>query len=249
MGLFQRIFSRRTELEPADLSVLGADIHSHLIPGIDDGAATLEDSIILIEQLQAFGYRKLITTPHVMSDYYRNGPHNILPGLETLRKALKEKGISIELEAAAEYYLDEAFPGMLERGELLSFGNKYVLFEMGFMSESPNLKEVLFELQLAGYKPVLAHPERYPYWFQAFSKIVDLHDKGVILQLNINSLTGAYGPEVRKNAEKMVELNLVSFLGSDCHHIGHVERMDHARKSPHLHKLLASGKLMNSSLI
>ena len=108
--------------------------------------------------------------------------------------------------------------------------------------------EVIFEMQLSGFKPVLAHPERYGYWFNDFEKYEQLDAKGVLLQLNINSLTGHYGPEVKKIAERLIDNELISLLGSDCHHMGHIEGIDHARRLPYLHKLVNSGKLINKNL-
>src|SRR5690606_27441218 len=106
-----------------DLSVLKVDMHSHLIPGIDDGAKNLEDSIVLISGMKNLGFRKLITTPHIMSDYYRNTSDSILAGLDKVRKRLYELSIDIELDAAAEYYYDENFLDLLRRKELLSIGD------------------------------------------------------------------------------------------------------------------------------
>lgn len=235
-------------MEPADLSVLRTDLHSHFIPGIDDGAPTLEASVELIRAISTFGYKKVITTPHIMSDYYRNTPEIILGGLEEVRSAIAQENIDIEIEAAAEYYCDEAFEKLVEEDNLLSFGDKYILFELGFMSEAPNLKEVLFKLQLAGYKPIMAHPERYPYWLNDVDKIQEYYDKGVLLQLNINSLTGTYSPEVKKVAEELIDREIISFLGSDCHHPGHIQLMEEAVKNSHLHKLLESDLLLNKTL-
>jgi len=248
MGIFQRVFGKKKELEPADLSLLKTDIHSHLIPGIDDGSPSMEESLKLLNGFVHLGYKKVITTPHIMSDYYRNTPEIILSGLGDLKDAAKKAGIPIEIEAAAEYYVDEAFEKLVLSDNLLSFGNRYVLFELGFMTEAPNLGEVLFQLQLAGYKPIMAHPERYPFWFDNIQKFKDFHDNGILLQVNMNSLTGMYSPEVKRMAESMIDLGIVSFLGSDCHHGGHLDTMVYAAKSPHLHKLLDSGKLLNSSL-
>lgn len=235
-------------MDPADLSVLKTDVHSHFIPGIDDGSPNMEESLKLISAMSDLGYSKVITTPHVMSDYYRNTTSVILEGRDQLQKAINEAGIPIELEAAAEYYCDEAFEELVDKDDILSFGDRYVLFEQGFMNEAPNLKSVLFKLQLAGYKPVMAHPERYPYWLEDPQKIIDYYDKGVLLQINVNSLTGIYSPEVKKVAELLIDEGVVSFLGSDCHHEGHINVMTEARRSPHLHKLLESGKLLNSKL-
>ena len=116
MGMFGGLFKKKQPvLEPIDLAILEVDIHSHFIPGIDDGAKTIEDSIELISAMKDFGYRKVITTPHIMSDYYRNTPEVILEGLEKVRAALKENDIDIEVDAAAEYNVDADFTEKIEK--------------------------------------------------------------------------------------------------------------------------------------
>lgn len=249
MGLFGKLFKKKEVLlEPADLSVLGVDVHSHFIPGIDDGAKTIDDSIELIASMKALGYRKVITTPHVMSDYYRNNPETILGGLDKVREALKANGIDMEIDAAAEYNLDADFIPKIEAGELLTFGDNHVLFELPFIAEPPNLSTAIFEMQTAGYKPILAHAERYPYWNFEYEKITDIRERGVMIQLNINSITGFYGPEVKATAERMIDDGIVDLLGSDCHHVGHIKLMNDARKMPYLHKVIEFPHLLNKQL-
>lgn len=251
MGIFGNIFGgkkKEKDLEPADLSVLGVDVHSHLIPGIDDGAKDLEDSLNLLAEFEALGYKKVITTPHIMSDYYRNTPEIILDGLEKVRKAKSDRGLKIEIDAAAEYNLDADFLPKIEEGKLLTFGDNYVLFELPFLSEPPMTNDVIWKLQMKGYKPVLAHVERYGFWHQQWDKITALKDRGVYIQLNINSLTGHYGPDVKAIAEKLVDNNLVDLVGSDCHNLNHIGLMNKARCKPHLHKVIQSEKLINKKL-
>jgi tyrosine-protein phosphatase YwqE len=248
MGILQRILRQPKLLEPADLSVLKVDMHSHLVPGIDDGAATPKDSLEMLERFAALGYKKVVTTPHIMSDFYRNSSDTVRKGRDLLSELAFQKGIEIEIEVAAEYYLDEYFEDLLIKRDLLTFGNNHLLFELAFMQAPNMLKNVVFELQMAGYKPVLAHPERYPYWHTEFEKYQEFIEKDVLLQLNINSLTGTYGPQVKKVAEKLIDSGMVQLLGSDCHHIGHLDLMETARRLPHLHKLLESGNLLNATL-
>lgn len=242
------LFSSQPDLPPIDLSVLRTDMHSHLIPAIDDGSKDLDDSVAMIRRFSELGYQKVVTTPHVMSDFYKNTPEIINEGLEKVRARLKQEGISVEIEAAAEYYLDEALEQLIKDKNLLTFGDNYVLFELPFVAEPPNLNSIIFDLQTQGYKPVLAHPERYGFWYNDFDKYLELHDKGVLLQLNILSLIGHYSPETKKIAERLVKEGVVSFLGSDCHHLHHLELIEIARKMPALHELLESGKLKNNSL-
>lgn len=247
MNLFHRLFPVDPGIA-ADLSVLGTDMHSHFIPGIDDGAKTMEGALELLRGMQAFGYRKLITTPHVMGDFYRNTPETILGGLAKLREAAAAEGLTVALEAAAEYYADFDLEQKLKAGRLLTFGDNYLLFEVSYLNEPQSLHALIFELITSGYKPVLAHPERYPFWYRNLELFESLKEKGVLLQLNINSLTGHYSPEARRVAEHFINNNMVDFLGSDCHHPGHLQLMEKAVRQKALHKLLASGKLRNATL-
>lgn len=251
MGFFDRFKSKpKTELtiEPIDFALIQSDMHSHLLFGIDDGAKTLEESLFLIEELMNMGYKKFITTPHIFRDLYLNSPSTIHPPLEIVRKAILEKGWEIEIHAAAEYYLDEHFEDLIEKKELLTFGNNFVLFEYSFDEEPASSKRAIFNLQLNGYKPILAHPERYVYMHNKFSRYEDLVERDVFLQLNINSLHGHYGQEVKKMSEKMIDAGLISFIGTDCHHVGHLELMQQMRTNAHLKKLIESGKLKNHQL-
>lgn len=251
MGFFKNIFGSKKEvlLDPVDISVLKIDVHSHLIPGIDDGSKSIEESIELLREFQSLGYKKVITTPHVMSDYYKNTPEIILEGLSALKDAiLKEEGLSIEVEAAAEYNLDADFENIIDEGNILTFGEDYVLFELPFFQEPPMLNDIVWKLQTKGFVPVLAHVERYAFWFDDWEKIEELKDRGVLFQLNINSLTGHYGPEVKKAAEKLIDNNYVNFIGSDCHNMNHMNLTKKALKTPYLHKVLSSDIILNKTL-
>lgn len=249
MGILKNIFGGGSKLKsPVNLGVLKTDVHSHFIPGIDDGAQTIDESIALVKAMSEFGFTKVITTPHIMGDTYRNGKHNILPGLEIVREAIKKENLPITIEAAAEYYIDADLEEKIKVKDILSFGNNYVLFEMPFVSEPNNLANVIFELQLAGYKPVMAHVERYQFWHHNFNKIIDLRDKGVYLQMNISSLTGTYSPQVKKIAERMIDEKIVDLLGSDCHHLGHIELLKQACYLPYLEKAINTCDLINTKL-
>lgn len=235
-------------MPPADLSVLGVDVHSHFIPGIDDGAQTLSQSIELLTAMRALGYRKLITTPHSMADGYRNTPEIILGGLEKLRREVERVGLDIHVEAAAEYYLDHDLGPKVEARSVLTFGANYLLFELPFISEPSMLKQLVFQMQTQGYRPVLAHPERYAFWYNDLSRYTELKERGVLFQLNLVALSGAYGPKAREIAERLIDAGAYEFLGSDCHHMGHVEAIRNTLTRPYLHKLIGSGKLLNNTL-
>lgn len=230
-----------------DLPLLTTDIHSHLLPGLDDGVATLEDAEQIIRNFKHFGYQHIVTTPHVMSDAYRNTREGILASLETLREHLKDRDIGMRVSAAAEYYLDEALFKMVETNEpLLTFGEKYILFETNFITEPFNLKEFIFLATTKGYKLILAHPERYLYLQNNLGKVQDLLDRGVLMQMNISSLTGYYSKPVQQMAFKLIDHGMIHWLGSDCHHLQHAQLMGKARGLRYFRKALTLPLLNNT---
>ena len=237
---------KKKELESIDFSVLKTDIHSHLIPGIDDGAIDLDNSLDLICALQELGFSKIITTPHTMSDFYKNTPEIIIKGRKDVQNALDKFNIEIEFEAASEYYVDFDFQKKIEKKEFLTFGSKYILIEFSFIDAPINIDEIIFNLQLSGYNVVLAHPERYLYY--GLKDYERMTSKGVLLQLNLLSITGYYSPEVKKQAEKLINADLVSFVGTDCHKMRHIESLKKCFTNPLWHKLLVSKKLHNKTL-
>ena len=237
---------------PRKLAALGADMHSHLLPGLDDGAETLAHSLDLLRALRDLGFRKLILTPHIMGDFYKNTPESIRVALRLLREAAAEAGLDdVQLDCAAEYYLDEFFGRKLADGtEMLTFGadKRYLLFETSYLNEPLNLYEIVFTLKVQGYTPVLAHPERYIYLHGRFAEIEKLRrDHGVLLQVNLNSLAGYYSPAAKKIAEKLVDGGLVDFVGTDTHHLRHTDALRHRTLPlPYLEKLLRLPLLNNT---
>jgi tyrosine-protein phosphatase YwqE len=249
MSIFSNLFKKSSNNDPVDLGILNCDLHSHFIPGIDDGARTMKDTLEMLKAVEDMGYKKVITTPHVMSDFFRNTTTIITTGLEQVRAAAKAEGIQLEIDAAAEYYFDYDLEGKVQNERLLTFGLDYLLFEVSYMNAPDNLDAFIFQLQTSGYKPVLAHPERYPFWFtKNLEHFEKLKDKGVLFQLNINALTGHYSPSTKKVAEQMIDKGWYEFLGSDCHHMGHIELMRRVRGEKGLRKLIESGKLLNNTL-
>lgn len=229
-GFFKKK-KRKGKYDEEEAAPLEADMHSHLIFDVDDGASTLEESIELIRRFEQLGFQRLVTTPHIMSDFYRNTPEILLPKLEILQKAIANEGISVKIDVAAEYYLDEGFLKKLDGKErLLTIGDKLLLFETSYMNESRQMNEAVFRMQSNGYTPVLAHPERYTYLAEKFEVLEDLHEKGVKMQVNINSLTGYYSQAARDIAERLIDQQMVDFLGSDCHKMPHLELLEKAKK-------------------
>src|SRR5690606_18186926 len=224
------------------------DMHSHLIPGIDDGSKSLEESLALIGRMEGYGLRKLIITPHVMTEFFKNTPEIIQSGLEQLRSSIKAANINIELEAAAEYYLDEVFIEKISGGQkLLTFGDNYVLVETGFMSKPSMLLESFFQLEMAGYQPVLAHPERYLYLHHDPELLEAMVDRDMKFQLNLLSITGYYSKPVKKFAEKLIDEGLVKLVGTDCHNERYLDYMERLTEEKYFHKL-QSLDLLNKSL-
>ena len=239
-------FSRNNKLEPLDFSVIGTDIHSHFIPGLDDGSPDLETSIQLIKKMKELGYRKLITSPHVMSDFYQNTSENILKGLAEIRSELKRQSIKIEIDAIAEYYIDFEFEQKIGKEKFLTFGDNYILVELSFMQAPKNLFDAIFKLQLEDYKIVLAHPERYRYYNQ--EDYDNLISRGVLLQINLLSLIEYYSTSIQKKTEQLIANNQVSFIGTDCHNMMHAELYERCQTKKAWHDLVNSGRLLNSTL-
>ena len=225
---------------------LTTDIHSHLLAGLDDGVRSCEEALAIVRTFQELGYRKLITTPHVIHDFYRNTPILIRQGLEELKVFLAERNIIFEIQAAAEYYLDEALSAKIEgREELLTFGDRYLLFETNMMTEPYQLKDFIFKLTTAGYKPVLAHPERYA--FMNLEKAEDLRYRGVLFQVNMLSIIGYYSKPIQRTAYQLIDKGWIDFLGSDCHSLEHARLIAYAQKNKYFQKALAL-PLLNHTL-
>jgi tyrosine-protein phosphatase YwqE len=241
-------FFRKKSTQLLGLSGIGVDMHSHLIPGIDDGAKTVEDSITLIRGLQDLGYQKIITTPHIYKEHYPNTKEEILRGLNELRIALKIAKIDIPIEASAEYFMDEHFEDLLERNEILPLSNKYVLVEMSFFGMPPKLEQYIFKIQLKGYIPILAHPERYLFYHNDYEQFEELKAKGVLLQLNILSILGYYGKPIKLIAHKLLKDKLIDLIGTDMHHVGHLEYLKSNLKNNELQQILSKYEFQNANI-
>jgi tyrosine-protein phosphatase YwqE len=237
MGFFDLFKKKKEVFEPFDLSRFKVDIHSHLIPGIDDGSQTMDQTIAMLAKFQELGYKKVITTPHVMSDSFPNTSENILAGLEDVRAEIKKVGITIEIEAAAEYYFDETFVAKIKAKDLLTFGDNYVLLEFAFHSPPQYIDQMFFELQSRGYRPVVAHFERYMYFLGKIEKAIEWRQKGINIQININSLFGHYGPDIKRQAERLIDAGEFDFIGTDCHRIEHLMLLEDSLTSPYIHKI------------
>jgi protein-tyrosine phosphatase len=203
------------------------DIHSHLIPGIDDGSKNLEETVSLLKQMQGFGMHNFITTPHVMGSVWRNSSKFILDKQKELKDHLNHIGMTdITIRVAAEYMLDGNFLKLLEKKDLLVLQDNKILVEMSYINAPINLYDILFKIQVEGYLPILAHPERYFFYHKNFEEYVKLKKAGCLFQLNLLSLTNYYGKDVQRTAIQLLEESLIDFVGTDMHRKQHLDYLE-----------------------
>jgi len=197
------------------------DFHSHLLFGIDDGAKDFEETLSLIEAMKSLGISEIITTPHVMSHVWENTKTAILEKEREVQQLLKAHQVSFSIKAAAEYLLDDSFVKLFKSEPLLTLKENYVLVEMSYINAPLQLYDIIFELQIAGYKPVLAHPERYNFYHQNFNEYKRLKNAGCLFQLNLLSTVGYYGEMVARTAEELLKKGMIDFASTDMHHLKH----------------------------
>lgn len=245
-----KIFSRSKKDESGEIfSQLKTDMHSHLIPGIDDGSPDLSTSLKLIRGMSELGYTKLITTPHIMWDIYKNSREDILQKLEGLQQAVKDEGIPVEIHAAAEYFLDEHVERLLQNNQpLLTIGANMVLAEFSLAYQPHGIKDILFTMQMQGYQPVIAHPERYIYLQQNKGFYDDLKDAGCMFQMNLLSLTGHYGKSIQELGLYLLKKDFYDLLGTDLHHTRHLAMLQQLSIPDAVSKLLKAGRFKNAVL-
>lgn len=199
------------------------DIHSHLLFGIDDGAKTFEDTLSLTTALMDFGVKEFITTPHIIQHVWENNTQIINTKKEEVVSLLKKSNLDIPFKAAAEYLMDDHFVKLFQSEPLLTLKDNYVLVEMSYINAPIQLYDILFDLQVAGYKPVLAHPERYVFYHKNFSEYTKLKKTGCLFQLNMLSAVGYYGEGVFQTTKKLLESGMIDYVGSDVHRHKHIE--------------------------
>jgi protein-tyrosine phosphatase len=232
-------FKKKEHIDIPEYLPIQTDIHSHILPGIDDGSPDIETSLILVKGLYDLGIRRSIATPHIMSDLYRNNRDTITAALEKLKTACADAQINIELGAAAEYMLDDAFMNILKSNDqLLTIHKNIILTEQSFSVPSENLKEISFEIMMAGYKPIMAHPERYSFYHNNYDNYFLLKDQGFLLQINLLSLSGHYGSQAEKAAKFLLKQNLADLVGTDLHHMGHLAMLQNNKNLEKIHRNL-----------
>ncbi len=210
------------------------DIHSHVLPGIDDGAKNVEESIELIGKMKEMGFTKIIATPHTYDGMYNNTNKSIKESYDKLCKNYENNNI---IDFASEYMLDSNLIKKAREKELLCIKENLVLVEMSYISAPNDLYEIIFQLQLNNYIPILAHPERYGFLFNNFEEYYRLKKIGVNFQLNLLSTTGYYGNEILKISDKLLKNNMINFVGSDIHSQKHINQFKNKVKIKNIRKL------------
>ncbi len=243
MSLINKIF-RQKHPQPAE-PLFRTDIHAHFLPGLDDGSRTMEESLELIGSMYSLGYRQLVCTPHIQAEFYRNTPAGITVVFDNLQQETMQRWPDLQLFKAAEYLLDDGFGDLLKTG-LLSFGKKqYVLVELSYFTPYPTYKNYLQDMQSKGYQPIMAHPERYTYWMNHDAPLQELKAAGIFLQVNLPSLSGMYGPEIRKRAMDLLSKGLIDFAASDVHNQRYFKMLEHAVSDKRLRTILMDAANLN----
>jgi tyrosine-protein phosphatase YwqE len=245
-GMVTDIIRRINRLFSYEKTKITTDIHSHLLPGIDDGSKSLDESIKLIEKFISLGYKKLIITPHVMSEGYNNPTSLILEKYNLLKEEINKRNLDIKIEVAVEYMLDEEFLERLEKKDILTFGKNFLLFETSYYQKPLNFEHIIFKIKSKGYVPVLAHPERYRYMeLRDYEKLKELE---LLFQCNINSFGGFYGKNVQKKVKYIAKKQWIDFLGSDCHSMKYLNFMQNVLNDRNFHKNIEHCNIKNEEL-
>ena len=221
MGIFD-IFKKK---EHNTTLFYDTEVHCHILPGIDDGSPDVATSVNLVKQMQEMGIRRIITTSHVTESTFENTPETIRNAYDTLRAALDKEGVEMEIHTSAEYRMDEYFLNQIKTNNLLPFPEDFILIENSFLQPYWEIKELIFDLKMKGYTPILAHPERYTYYHKTPKIYKELHDYGCLFQVNLLSLSGYYYREVKDMAWKMLNDGMVGFIGSDIHNSRHIQHI------------------------
>jgi len=228
-----------------DITWLGVDIHSHILPGIDDGAKEVTQSLSYISQMQELGFEKLFFTPHIYTELYPNTAATILPALQNVQDGLIAANNSIYVGAAAEHMVDYSF---VVKDDLMCLPGKHILIEMSYLSETPNIEKVVFDLQIKGYKVILAHPERYNFYHKTVDRYHRLREMGCLFQLNLLATTGYYGKEVKQASDYLLAHQLYDLAATDLHHDKHMGLLTKIVQNGELFKNIGHYEFKNREL-
>lgn len=200
------------------------DIHAHVIPGVDDGSPDIETSLALINGLNELGIDRIIATPHIADEEFPNTAATLREPFRMLCGELSRTGSPVALSHTAEYRIDDGLVSLMEKGELIPYPGNYILIENQWLMEPMNLDQLIFDLQVRGLRPILAHPERFTYYHTRPGRLQDLHSR-VPFQINMLSLAGFYGKPVKAMAEHLARNGMIDYLGTDIHRMAHIEAL------------------------
>lgn len=249
MGFFSSIFKRKEQKVKYDIGKhLKVDMHSHILPAIDDGAPDVDTSITLMQGMYDLGIRKFTATPHIMADIHINTKETIKQSQDVLMAALKDHPHLSDVFISAEHMLDDGFESKMYKDEILPLGNDLILVETAILNKVFNLDSIIFNLQTRNLKPILAHPERYQYWFKNYEELHAFREKGVALQLNALSLTGYYGKLEKEAAIYMLENGMYDYIGTDLHHERHLRHLTNYTVDENVAYLLDTYRFNNENI-
>ncbi len=232
-------FKQNTQSDNLD-NVLGqiqTDWHCHVLPNIDDGSQNNEQTLAMLQLYEQAGIKKIVATPHIHSDYYKNTPQTIALAHVQALGVIDQNKIDIELNFAAEYFANDHFLELISQNNLLPIDNQYILFELSMQQAPVFGRDMVEQIHKLGYTPLLAHPERYRYWHNKPSEWTKWRDMGVCFQLNLLSLVGQYGTAERQAAETMVNLDFIDAVGTDAHNVVHLQKLANLSDNQYFKKL------------
>lgn len=239
------IFKKRTEISQLFYST---DLHSHLIPGVDDGSRNIETSLHLIRSLNELGIKTLLITPHVTDETFMNTRETLNGPYNALKSSLSNEDIDIEIMHSAEYRLDDFFlHEVLKKKDFMLLPNNYILIENSFIQQALNFEQIVFDLKSLGFKPILAHPERYIYYINRKEQYRKLKDFEILFQVNLLSFSGYYGKEIKETAWWLLNSDMVDFIGTDMHHLKHLEQIKKFMETKEYRKLADKANILNDT--
>lgn len=220
------------------------DIHSHIIFNVDDGSYSIDESIALIKKLKSVGFNNLIMTPHYIegSNFVCENDEK-LEKLEILREKVKEENIDINLYLGNEIFISDYIVEGIKNNKIYTLNNsKYLLFEIPFHNQILGLTDIIYEMKVAGYIPILAHPERYTYFQDNYHLVDELKKEGLLFQCNFSSILGGYGDRAKKLIKYMLKNKYVDYLGTDIHHMDRTYVIDNFPKIEKAFNKIAGNK-------
>lgn len=194
------------------------DIHSHILPGLDDGSTDMDTTLRMLRNAESCGTKSIIATPHYYRGFFETDYENVANLVEDLKNDIRSEGVCIDIYPGQEVFLDKHTSEMYKRGIISGLnGSRYLLVEMPMQDYSESFLDIVYELRLLGAVPVIAHPERYLHIIGDVNRINPFIEEGCLFQINSGSITGVFGKPVQKTAKLLVVNGLCNFIASDAH--------------------------------